>query len=108
MSNGSNTRAASPTMPELPSRSVVKLAGQPKERRTARALIEIPLVDVQVGGYVQMGFNFRLSHAQSIKLHQVRASLHEAGVTYDDGKLQRHIDRPHDVFGWLIAQLEIA
>ena len=74
----------------------------------ATAMIEIPLVDVPDGGHVQRGFNFRLNHTQARKLKQLRVSLFAAGVTYHDGKLQRHIDRPHDVFGWVLEQLEIA
>lgn len=74
----------------------------------ATALIDFPLVCLPDGGAVQRGFHFNLNFAQARKLKQLRMSLHESGATYHDGRIRRHVDRAHDVFGWLLDQIEVA
>lgn len=76
--------------------------------KTVSLMLEIPLVDVPEGGHIQRGFHFALNSAQAKKLKLIRMSLHEAGVIYNDGRIQRHVDRAHDVFGLLLDRLEIA
>lgn len=75
--------------------------------KMASLMLEIPLVEVPEGGHIQRGFHFALNSAQAKKLKLIRQSLHEAGVTYHDGRIHRHVDRAHDVFGLLLDRVEI-
>jgi len=80
---------------------------KPAEKaKTASAMIEVP-VNV-TNGFAPQAFNFRISRDEACKMRALRESLHTSGATYFDGKINRHIDRPHDVFRWLLAQLEVA
>lgn len=76
--------------------------------KMARAIIEVPLDDRDSEGHVTRFFNFRLSHAEAVKLKQLCAYWHRKGVTYFDGRIQRHVDKPHDGLRCLLAQVEVA
>jgi hypothetical protein len=91
---------------ELPQKNIATQSNE-KQRptRIATAQIKFPLVEIQEGGAVQRGFHFALNGKQARKLKLLRISLHEAGVTYNDGRIDRHVDRAHDVFGWSLDQV---
>lgn len=76
--------------------------------KVARAIIEVPVDEQDAQGHVTRFFNFRLSHAEAVKLKQLCAYWHRKGVTYFDGRIQRHVDKPHDGLRCLLAQVEVA
>lgn len=88
----------------LPSNSVVSVSVS----RTASAMIEVPVELADADGFAVRHFNFRLTDGEAKRLKQIRTSLHKSGATYFDGRIDRHIDRPHDVFRWLLSQIEVA
>lgn len=76
--------------------------------QTATAMIEVRVDAADADGFAVRHFNFRLTDKEAKKLKQLRTSLHKSGATYFDGRIDRHIDRHHDVFRWLLSQIEVA